>query len=284
MIAPKKDENQERATRRGRMGAQKPLRMWALIGGVAVAAVALVVFLMISDSGARDGGQDDGNDKTRLIDQVEPAAALRGEAEPSEAEDADKPLPPQRPHEVRDGMLMLSNGQLLPTNKLRKVSIEDRKPRFKYAIFDHSTDNELAAILTLRPGQSLIGGPIRRGDYKAEFLKSIETPIVVHKDDPEDLQEVKRAVIDARLLIKEAIDRGEDPVEIIKEAYEEAQKLALYKDDIRREVMNMAKDGDYTDQEVDDLIEAANKMLESKGIEPMNLGPVMKARLRTLKR
>lgn len=284
MIAPKKDENKGRATRRGRAGAQKPWRMWALIGGVAVAMVALVVFLMISDSGARDGGQDDGNDKTRLIDQVEPAAALRGETEPSEAEDADKPLPPQRPHEVRDGMLMLSNGELLPTNKLRKVSIEDRKPRFQYAIFDHATDNELAAILTLKPGQALIGGPIRHKDYTADFMKSIETPIVVHSDDPEDVQEVKRAVIEARLMIKDAIDAGEDPVEIIKNAYEEAQKLALYKDDIRREVMNMAKDGDYTEDEVDDLIDAANKMLESKGIAPIQLGPVMKARLRTLKR
>lgn len=284
MIARKKDENQGRATRRGRAGEQKPLRMWTLIGGVAVAMVALVVFLMISDSGVQDGGQDDGNDKTRLIDQVEPAAALRGEAEPSEAEDADKPLPPQRPHEVRDGMLMLSNGELLPTNKLRKVSIEDRKPRFQYAIFDHATDNELAAILTLKPGQALIGGPIRHKDYAADFMKSIETPIVVHGDDPEDVQEVKRAVIEARLMIKDAIDAGEDPVEIIKNAYEEAQKLALYKDDIRREVMNMAKDGDYTEDEVDDLIDAANKMLESKGVAPIQLGPVMKARLRTLKR
>lgn len=196
----------------------------------------------------------------------------------------EQPIPPQKPHEVRDGMLMLSNGKLLPTNKLRKVSIEDRKPRFQYAIFDHSTDNELAAILTLRPGQALIGGPIRRKDYKSEFLKSIETPVIVHKDDPEDVQEVKRAVIEARLQIKEAIDNGEDPAKIINDAYQEAQRLALYKDDIRREVMNLAKEGDYSEAEVDDLIAAANKMLEAKGIEPMKLGPIMKARLKTLKR
>ena len=278
MIAPTENKTQKRTPRQNR-----PLRV------VLVSAVALVlivgVILLITHSNNVEAPSADKGLKSDKITEVKPAASIAlGKDPDDEVKVPDAPLPPQKPHEVRDGMLMLSNGELLPTNKLRKVSIEDRKPRFKYAIFDHSTDNELAAILTLRPGQSLIGGPIRRKDYKAEFLKSIETPVVVHKDDPEDVQEVKRAVIDARLLIKEAIDRGEDPAEIIKDAYEEAQKLALYKDDIRREVMNMAKDGDYTDQEVDDLIEAANKMLESKGIEPMNLGPVMKARLRTLKR
>lgn len=195
-----------------------------------------------------------------------------------------EPLPPQRPHEVRDGMLMLSNGRLLPTNRLRKVSVQDRRPRFKYAIFDHPTDNELAAILTLKPGQSLVGGPVRHRDYKADFLKSIETPIIVHGDDPEDVQEVKRAVVEARMLVKEAIDNGEDPARVVADAYEEARRLSLYRDDIRREVMDMAKEGDYTEAEIDDLIAAANKMLEAKGVEPMNLGPIMKARLRTLKR
>ena len=278
MIAPTEKKTQKKAPTR-----VQPLRI-ILMSVVALMVIACVVWLASHSNNIEEPSADKSL-KSGKITEVKPAATRPVKDAPNEeAKIPAAPLPPQKPHEVRDGMLMLSNGELLPTNKLRKVSIEDRKPRFKYAIFDHSTDNELAAILTLRPGQSLIGGPIRRGDYKAEFLKSIETPIVVHKDDPEDVQEVKRAVIDARLLIKEAIDRGEDPAEIIKEAYEEAQKLALYKDDIRREVMNMAKDGDYTDQEVDDLIEAANKMLESKGIEPMNLGPVMKARLRTLKR
>lgn len=278
MIAPTEKKTQKKTPTR-----VQPLCV-ILMSVVALMVIAGVIWF-VSHSNNIEEPSADKSQKSGKITEVKPAATRPVKDAPNEeAKIPDAPLPPQKPHEVRDGMLMLSNGELLPTNKLRKVSIEDRKPRFKYAIFDHSTDNELAAILTLRPGQSLIGGPIRRKDYKAEFLKSIETPVVVHKDDPEDVQEVKRAVIDARLLIKEAIDRGEDPAEIIKEAYEEAQKLALYKDDIRREVMNMAKDGDYTDQEVDDLIEAANKMLESKGIEPMNLGPVMKARLRTLKR
>ncbi len=254
-----------------------------VIAAVVVVVSTAVAWFVVSPAHEEEKSSER-RGKPRLISETIPVSAGHLEEVVDAQGRESTPMPPQRPHEVRDGMLMLSNGELLPTNKLRKVSVEDRKPRFQYAIFDHSTDNELAAILMLRPGQALVGGPIRHSDYKADFLKAIETPIVVHKDDPEDVRDVKRAVIEARMMLKEAIDAGEDPADIIREAYEEAQKLALYKDDIRREVMNMAKDGDYTDQEVDDLIEAANKMLESKGIEPMNLGPVMKVRLRTLKR
>ena len=256
---------------------------------VGVAALALTaavgVWWFASRRGAEPQREDSAKRAERKVRSDDAHAAVRpSTTRASSLREPEEPLPPQKPHEVRDGMLMLSNGQLLPTNKLRKVSIADRKPRFKYAIFDHPTDNELAAILTLKPGQTLIGGPIRHKDYKADFLKSIETPVIVRKDDPADVQEVKRAVIEARLLIKEAIDRGEDPADVIKEAYAEAQKLAVYKDDIRREVLNMAKDGDYTEAEIDDLVAAANKMLAEKGIAPMNLGPIMKARLKVLKR
>lgn len=259
-------------------------RTWIVaLCGLAVVSVAVAPAIISR------GGKvaDEGGGAPRKTDAMSPARPSADTAVTPPRQTAAKskePLPPQRPHEVRDGMLMLSNGRLLPTNRLRKVSVQDRRPRFKYAIFDHPTDNELAAILTLKPGQSLVGGPVRHRDYKADFLKSIETPIIVHGDDPEDVQEVKRAVVEARMLVKEAIDNGEDPARVVADAYEEARRLSLYRDDIRREVMDMAKEGDYTEAEIDDLIAAANKMLEAKGVEPMNLGPIMKARLRTLKR
>ena len=259
----------------------KPSVFRGLLAAIIVIGGAVGAYLMFLGPATGGGTREKTKAKPAKIAEVAPE--LGGANHEVTDDEQSKPLPPHKPHEVRNGMLMLSNGQLLPTNKLRKVSVADRKPRFKYAIFEHSTDNELAAIMTLTPGQALIGGPIRRMDYKGEFLKSIETPIIVHNDDPEDVQEVKRAVIEARLLIKDAIDKGEDPADIISEAYEEAQKLALYKEDIRKEVMNMAKEDDYTEEEVDDLIASANILLEAKGIEPISLGPIMKARLRTLK-
>lgn len=282
MIAPSgKNEGNGRRSRH--------TRPWiAALCGLAVVSAAVVLAMVARGKKATCEGE--GGEPPRSPAAMSPATTAADTADTVDtpprqpAAESKRTLPPQRPHEVRDGMLMLSNGRLLPTNRLRRVSVQDRRPRFRYAIFDHPTDNELAAILTLKPGQSLVGGPIRHKDYKADFLKSIETPVVVHRDDPEDVREVKRAVIEARMLVKEAIDNGEDPARVVADAYEEARRLSLYRDDIRREVVNMAKEGDYTEEEVDDLIAAANKMLEAKGVEPMALGPIMKARLRTLKR
>ena len=277
MLAPRENTGKIKKSAARRISYAR-LAVWAGIG-VAVAVVAY--WLSSSPMVAQEQAKERKTSPIAVVDYDKASPAQGGKAAKEKIE---KPLPPQKPHEVRNGMLMLSNGKLIPANKIRKVSVEDRKPRFKYAIFEHSTDNELAAIITLKPGEALIGGPIRRADYKAEFMKSIETPIIIHNDDPEDVQEVKQAVINARMVIKDAIDRGEDPADVIREAYEEAQKLALYKDDIQKQVMNMAKEGDYTEEEVDDLIASANIMLEAKGIEPIALGPIMKARLRTLKR
>jgi len=276
MIAPSKDNIAP--AQKLRLG-----RSWIVaLGILAVVGIAVVAIVLLrGNKDATLSGAE--SRKPAKVSPVKPSIAPTKPKTDTPTVRPDAPLPPQKPHEVRDGMLMLSNGQLLPTNKLRKVSIADRQPRFKYAVFDHPTDNELAAILTLRPGQALIGGPIRHKDYKADFLKSLETPVIVRKDDPEDVQEVKRAVIEARMLIKEAIDNGEDPADVVKNAYQEAQKLALYKDDLRRQVLSMAKKGDYTEAEIDDLVAAANKMLEAKGIEPMKLGPIMKTRLKVLK-
>ena len=277
MIAPRENRGNLKRPAARSIGFVR-LAVWAVVG-IAVAAVAYWFVNLSPEQQAER--KERKNRAIAVVEHVKISPAV--EEETAKEGKVSKPLPPQKPHEVRDGMLMLSNGELLPTNKLRKVSIEDRKPRFKYAIFDHPTDNELAAILTLKPGQALIGGPIRHNNYKEDFLKSIETPIIISADDPDDVKDVKRAVINARMALKDAIDAGEDPAEIIRESYEEAQKLSLYKEDVQREISSMVKDGDYTDEEVDDIIAAANVILETKGIAPMNIGPVIKARLRTLK-
>ena len=265
-----------------------------LLIAIGVCAAILVVFILTKTDTKADTSTSElekSGKKSPMTVETAPKLNKASQSQEKNIKQIDKkvekkesPLPPQKPHEVRDGMLMLSNGTLIPTNKIRKVSIADRKPRFKYAIFKHSTDNELAAIITLKPGEALIGGPIRRKNYKVDFLKSIETPVIINENDPEDVKDVKRAVIDARRIIKDAIDRGEDPAIIIKDAYDEAQKFALYKDDLRREIIKSAKEGDYTEEELNDLIKAANVMLTSKGIVPITLGPIMRSRLKTLKR
>lgn len=269
------------AKQSGYRGAKKPSPVRGIVAGLVVVAAVYVAYFAFF-SGSEKPQKVVEQKKPKAIKEVTPAPA------PKEVFDTDKdsspPTPKTKPtksFEVVNGMIMLSNGKIVPTNKIAKVHTRASDiRRAKFAIFEHSTDNEFAALLTLPPGKSLIGGPIRHADYKADFLKSLETPIIIKQDDSDEDKELKRSVIEVRKEIKAAIDRGEDPVVIIKAAYEDAQKLEMYKQDIETQMRNIAKEGEYSDQDIEDLISASNRMLEEKGIAPMKLTPFAKERLR----
>lgn len=191
----------------------------------------------------------------------------------------------QKVGEERNGYVLLPSGRLHRRRGVRVVEPGGANRSHPAAIFEHTTDNEFAVILALRPGETLIGGPVRHGgNYEKAFRESLKTPIVVDENDPKDVQSLKCAVIETRFRMKEALDRGEDIEGIVQDAYVEAQKLALYKDALRKQVNEVACSEDMTDADIDDLVTAANRVLESRGIAPMKFGVLTRARIRNLKK
>ena len=98
------------------------------------------------------------------------------------------PLPPQKVGELRDGYVLLPNGKLHKRKGLKKVSVAEWNNKGKYQIFDSYTDNEFAALLTLKPGEMIIGGGVFPKDYEQSFLNSLKKPIIVSNDDPDDVK------------------------------------------------------------------------------------------------
>lgn len=283
MIAPKKDENQGRATRRGRAGEQKPLRMWTLIGGVAVAAVALVVFLMISDSGVQDGELDDGNGKkVGLIDETSPVLTMRPEKTPEEIEaeekDKSKPLPPQRVGELRDGYRLLPDGTLhrvlgIVTNTPPKMSLADKT-------FTHSADVELGNLLMVEPGDDLLGDSegLYRG-FGKELDEALAEPIYYDKDDTDVQRELKEGVNELREELKRRRAAGEDIEKLMEDTRNQLKELSLYRQELEDQVRNLSTD-DLTQQDYEDLLNAANQMLEERGIKPLEVPATLKRAIR----
>ena len=74
-------------------------------------------------------------------------------------------------------------------------------------------------------------------------------------------------------------DAGEDIALIMKNTREELQRLSIYKSEIESAFREMASKPGLTEEDVDDFIESANIMLDSKGIAPMTFGPLAKRRL-----
>ena len=138
-------------------------------------------------------------------------------------------------------------------------------------------DRQLAILLFSKDGNMGLLPPFN-WRFKDQFLKSIETPIIVSKDDPPELQEQKRQMIEAKVYLKERMDAGEDIVDILNDEYKNAQKIRSLRQNLQEELRKLEKTATSV-QEVQDYIDAANKMLDEHGAKHVGL-PLVLTRLR----
>lgn len=149
-------------------------------------------------------------------------------------------------------------------------------------IFNHRSENEIAMLLTTEPGQGMIGSPIYRG-MNEDFQKSLSEPILINAEDDDYTRDLKKLMNETKADLADRIRKGEDLEQILKNTREEYQRLAQYKMMLQQELRKFTKDSEHTDQDVDDFVKAANSLLEEKGIAPLNVGPITRRRLATLK-
>ena len=211
--------------------------------------------------------------------KVTPSAVVEKPVQTKVASTPSMPAPkPQQPVEVKvdpnarptkvgevvNGYVMLPSGRIhKPTGVVTNRVADYGKS--KYSIFENRSDNEIAGILMANPGNAVVGTKRYDKWFEKQFLKSIETPIKVSPDDEPWQADLKKLVMQARLELKEAHDKGEDIAAIMSESRQQLQDLAKYKQS--------------TEQEVADLQKAVNVMLEEKGCAPMNFTPLTKMRL-----
>ena len=188
---------------------------------------------------------------------------------------------PEKVGEIVNGYIKLPSGRLHRirgevTNDVSRTSVS------KYEIFEHHCDNEIACFLTMTPGEGLVGDPRYNGSFKAEFLKSLETPIVVNPDDDEYARDLKIAVRDTKIQLKAALDRGEDIEKIMLDTRREMQDLHNYKRLLQNELSEYRQREGVTDDDVEDFIKAANIMLAEREIAPLKVGPITRKRMELL--
>jgi len=257
--------------------ARRRVALCVLLGAAVLSAGVAAWFYLRGDG--VDNGQDNPTAPTRpaMIDEVKPA-------KPAKAAEAKKPEPPDpkaRPTkvgEVVNGYVLLPSGRMHRRTGVVTNSAAMR-PKGKHAIFARSCNNEIAAYLTINPGDTLVGTPRYNGRFVKDFLESIKEPIVISNEDTPEQAELKRAVIAARIDLKDAYDRGEDIEQIMLDTRAEIQGLMRYKQDLTQEFNRLRKEEGMTERDVETLFDACNRMLESKGISPLKFGPITRRRM-----
>lgn len=169
---------------------------------------------------------------------------------------------------------------LPPSGYTNDTSLTEAQP--EYAIFNTAAENEIACLLMMEPGDTIVDVPNYSEQFKREFYEGLKEPIEITEEDSEYQAELKRMMMDARAEMKRQIDAGADLGEILTEAREELLELARYKSMLSFQLGEIQNDATMTDQDLEDFVNAANEMLESKGIAPMELGYIAKMRLKRL--
>jgi len=191
-----------------------------------------------------------------------------------------KELPRQKVGETRNGFIKLPSGRLHKVKGVITNNVNSTRSKAKYEIFNYHCENEIACLLMVEPGQTLVGTPHYGGRFKREFLESLKTPISSSSaDSPEDAA-LKHAVNETKIELKAALDRGEDIEKIMLDTRKELQNLYRYKMEIRQELSAFRNKEGVTEADVEDFVGACNRMLEAKGIAPLKLGPISRQKLK----
>lgn len=153
----------------------------------------------------------------------------------------------------------------------------------KYAAFSHPSERKIAAFLSVKPGSFVMRPQTFDSRFDQDFAASMFDKIVISDDDPPEMKELKQAVIDSKKEIAALVKQGQTPSQVMTDISKQLYDLGQFQLNLRKEVINVNKNPNASDQDVADVVEAANLMLAKKGLPPLKM-PNMLARQLNLSR
>lgn len=158
------------------------------------------------------------------------------------------------------------------SNRWERFKVEQSKLPFKYM-----SENEIAAVLGTRPGEMVLD-TMPHPHFERDFLESLEEAVVPLPTDDEKTAQLKRDMVQAKIILKEAYDNGESITDILREERAQLIKIHGLRENLFRELKSLEKAA-QSPQEIDDFVSAANLMLDEYGAKHIKL-PYSKERMR----
>lgn len=275
MIAPQKTNYSDSTSKR----LFRPFVV-GVLSTAAIAAVVIIFYFMSSDKEKTNIG--DGRGKY-LIAEVEPQIPSREQVEAVEiSHEPPKPkfweVDASKTNGFSEAMIRKWKvAHYPPPCYTNTTSLTEEPP--EYAIFAHPSENYIAAYLTIKPGQTMVGTPVYGVWLEHDFLMSCEEPIVYSPDDDDKTRELKDTMKQVKIELRDRMRNGESLSDILTETHREVQKLSSARQEIQNLIYEESKYAE-TEEELDDLISAANRVLEEKGIAPISANPIVRRNIR----
>ena len=182
-----------------------------------------------------------------------------------------KPKPSIPTYRDERGILRYEGGARAP-DPTRKVNPPLNIHAHERKIFKHNAEEHIAIVLGMKVGEPVIGDFAYDERFVKSFKESLKEPIEILDTDSEQDREMKEAVIETKKELKARMDAGEDIAQIMNDTMDEFRRLGRYRHDLQAQLSEITRDTEkYSDQDVHDFTEAANKMLEREGIPPIKM-------------
>lgn len=257
----------------------KPSVFRGLLAAIIVICGAVGAYLMFLGPATGGGTREKTKAKPTKIVEVAPDLSASNVAIVTEAVKPQKKRAPfywEQPttNGLNEAQLRKWRNMHLPAPSFTNTAMHARPPS-EYEIFGTRAENEIAMFMTIVPGEGLVGSPDYDESFKDEFLKSCETPIIIYEDDTEYEKQLKREMEELKIDLRQRMRDGEDICEIMAETREEMMRLGVVRQQIESEMRDMLE-GAETLEDFDDCVEAANQLLESQGIAPLRMNPIIR--------
>jgi len=242
-----------------KQGSAKPHNLWWLVAIIILGAIVATFVLVANREEDKRSESDAGS---RKIVEVKHTRLSETKIERDHKEPV--VLPPL----VHEEPAPIVHKARTTTNKYPRRVIQPRQKPPKR--FEHTSDELIAHLIETRPGATVVGYiPFER--FEGDFRASIADPIKVKDDDSDYDKELKVAVSETRKEIAKLMGEGRSFADIMQESRTELQSLAQYKYQLMDELRKIKNNPETTDEDYSSFVEAANAMLESKGIAPIKM-------------
>ncbi len=240
-----------------------PSAMRGIVTGlvVAVLASAGLFFILSSDEETRRPAK---NNKARQIEEKkERSEGIGGQETAHVANTARETHHPTTDSATGRRTSQVSEGsgehQEVPTPQ------KETAPK-KPPVFSNASDQLLAMAVGGEPGVDIPPLPVGPGVEK-DFMESLKRQIIINDDDPEDVKEIKRRVMEAREGLIEHVAKGGSVESALKEHEEVTRENNKVRNEIAAEYHELLAGGDA--EGAKEYLETMNKAISQMGIEPI---------------
>ena len=245
--------------------ATSPTALRGLVAGVIVVLVAVGAWYFLT--------RKPGNGEQETAKPKKPAKiALATPAKPRPKAEEPKPVEEELPPHLRrvKDISCTTNqfGQIVERyqtadGKTHKLIRPSRPP-----LFNHATDDILSMALAQTGGGAMPPLPLG-GDMDAEFLKSLEEPIIIDKDASPEIQQRQRIVRDARIEVKALMDQGLHFRDILADHEKLFNENAQIRADALAEARKIRDEGDT--EGTQQFVNTMNAAFQTMGIAPIEM-------------